>query len=171
MVEGAQEPAPIEIRYRSNRAEIWRWYGLIWRRRWPYHLLVLAAPVVVSLMHRPLSVEAISASLAIGAAACALMAIYPQLAFKSEERWLKIGPDGVDTVIGSRPGHRDWREIGVKVHGDAVVLLVQRSGNAFIIPGRAFASPRDRGAFLLAAARWTTLPTDSAAAPPPSGSA
>jgi hypothetical protein len=82
------------------------------------------------------------------------MAIHPQLAFKPQERWLKLSETGIDTRIGRRSGHRDWSEITdiLELHG--AICLVVSSGNAFIVPRRAFEAEAERDRFLRSARLW-----------------
>ena len=164
----------IELRYRSSRAEIWRWYWVRWRQSlWCVHLVLLAGLPAIVFAGQLLRGEAPSASGVViatgpGLLACLLLVAYPQLAFKPRERWLKIGPDGIDTTIGRRAGHRNWSEMGpVEELADAVCLTVRRTGNAFVMPRRAFASDDDIRVVVAAARQWS----QPHLAPPPSRSA
>ena len=145
-------PAPVTLRYRTTRAEIWAWYWREWRRRfWIFWLLggVAVGGIVLGDTHDPL--------LAAGAVAAlfAAFAAWPQLSFKRQDRTLVLGPDGIDTTIGAKHAIRPWREIGeVRETAMYVVLTVAATGNAFLIPYRAFRNDAERRAVLDAIAKW-----------------
>jgi hypothetical protein len=75
--------------------------------------------------------------------------------FKHRERVLAVGPDGIDTTIGKKSAHRDWSEISaVEDRAGVVAITVRQTGNAFLIPNRAFADDGARADFLRRAAAW-----------------
>ena len=149
---------PIELRYQSSRGDVWRWYTLSWRRRlWRKHVVVVAAFALFALIVKPFSLNTLALNVVLALLACVAMAFYPQIAFKPSERWLKVGPGGLDTTIASKTGHRDWSELTIEEQGESVIISVNRTGNAFIVPARAFATERDRAAFLAATRAWATV--------------
>jgi hypothetical protein len=90
------------------------------------------------------------------AAAFLFFTLYPQVAFKPQERTLIVDESGVKTTIGSKTATRAWREImEVGDDGEAVVLVVE-TGNAFIVPARAFRDDAQRQEFLEAVTQWQT---------------
>ncbi len=149
----------VEVRYRANRGDVWRHYASLWRRRlWALHALAIfmvtcTAVLVTSALRAPVN-QGVVAGLGAGLLACLAMALYPQLVFKPQERWLRVSDGGVDTTIGPITGHRDWSEITeVRVQRGAICLEV-RGANAFIIPARAFASLAEHQRFLESATAW-----------------
>jgi hypothetical protein len=79
----------------------------------------------------------------------AFLAIFPQVMFKSKERTFEIGPNGIDTEIGGNRVHRDWREIASIADKNGVIaIVVARTGNAFLVPDRAFESLDQRDDFV-----------------------
>jgi hypothetical protein len=77
-----------------------------------------------------------------------------QLLFKSAERTLEVGPDGWSTQIGKKTGSRKWSELAPVREENGVVILAGKSGNALLIPSRAFESEAQRKAFIEDVSRW-----------------
>jgi hypothetical protein len=68
---------------------------------------------------------------------------------------LTVGATGIDTTIGKNSAHRDWKEIrAIEDQGDVVAIMVRQTGNAFLVPSRAFASDDARADFLHRATAW-----------------
>jgi hypothetical protein len=84
----------------------------------------------------------------------ALMAAWPQAAFKSQERLLEIGPEGWFTSIAKKSGSRTWRMVGSVQLNDEIIFIVMKSGNALLIPRRAFQNELSREAFFADIQRW-----------------
>jgi hypothetical protein len=150
----------IEVRYSSNRGEIWRWYMQAWRKRlWMFHLAVAALVFLLALYFQAKVSEAGPAKIAISVAAAIIsigfMVAYPQLAFKAQERRLLIDPSGMETSIRSRTRRyaRD-KVAGIVDLGDTISITL-RNMNAFVVPRRAFASNDERANFLDAARNWS----------------
>lgn len=83
-----------------------------------------------------------------------LMAAWPQIAFKSQERVLEVGPEGWSSRIAKKYGSRTWKAVASVQSNDEVISIVSASGNALLIPMRAFQSQSAREAFLLDIRRW-----------------
>jgi hypothetical protein len=157
------DPLSFTLRYRSQRREVWNWYWRRWRggawRQWL--ILGVFAGMAVLMMrwldnpHRwPRGVDFAVAFLAL-IVALSLLALYPQLVFKPQERVLTAGPNGIDTAIGILKAHRAWSDIAAILdQGEVVVIAVARTGNAFVIPARAFPDTATRAAFLHAVKTW-----------------
>ena len=157
----ADDPPPaITLRYSANRGEIWTWYWREWRRKlWPRWLLAGAAMagavLALAFQRHRLGAEDFAGATTAVAALWSFFAIYPQLSFKREERTLIVGPGGLETTIGKKSGRRNWREIGaVTDTGTHVVFAVAKTGNAFLVPYRAFAGDAERSEFLRRVAIW-----------------
>ena len=156
----ASQTAPITLRYRAQRRDVWRWYWRSWRgglwRTWIGGGLAVAA-VMLGLRGREHVVGAqdlVFVAVVLTALAICFVA-YPQVAFKTQERVLVAGPSGIDSTIGSKSGHRDWSEIGaVEDFGDGIAIKVAKTGNAFLIPNHAFADVALRALFLRSVAQW-----------------
>ena len=153
----------IEVRYSSSRRDVWLWYRKAWiSRLWVFHLVVslsvTAAILWVESGSHPVGPAQIAGAIGVALLLIAAMATYPQVVFKAQERWLQIRPDGMATRIKSMSRQYSWGEVAkLTAVGDSINIGL-RSGNAFIIPRRAFASDADRTAFLDAARRWSGLP-------------
>jgi hypothetical protein len=146
------------LRYRSSRAEVWRWYWRAWRSRlWVTHLLFagVVSMSAVQLQHLPFN--AITLLLVFAAAlpiTILSFALWPQVAFKNQERVLSVGPDGWSTTIGDRTGSKRWSEISSVQAAPDSIVITSSSGNALVIPDRAFLSPGAVQQFLKDAQAW-----------------
>lgn len=65
---------------------------------------------------------------------------HPQLLFKLQQRVLRIGPEGLQTTIGTKSGAWSWREIARIEREADHVIITGRNLNAFIVPVSAFPS-------------------------------
>ncbi|GLQ97283.1 YcxB family protein [Dyella mobilis] len=146
------------LHYKSSRAEVWHWYWSAWRSKyWWWHLLIGAAAT-----WETLAVEGGELSLSrclvrfiwITPTIIAICAAWPQIAFKRQERTLEVGPEGWSTRIAKKSGSRTWRMVGAIQSNDESIFIVSTSGNALIIPKRAFQSEASREAFLTDIRRW-----------------
>lgn len=152
------------VRYSMRRGEIWRWYWKRWReglwRRW------MAGGAVVygaALLLRYGSAYALAPSDFVSAlpgpfVLWTFFALYPQVRFKSEERRLEVGSGGIDTEIRGMHKHYDWRDISAIAFENGIVEVRTRTGNAFLVPQRAFESAQQRDEFLQRARTWS-MPT------------
>jgi hypothetical protein len=129
------------------------------RRLWVFHLLI-----GVSTVGLVLAIEGRSSSIGlwqiVGATSVALLfvasvAAYPQIVFKPQERWLQIRHDGMATRIKSMRREYRWSEVVALTEFGDTINIGLSSGNAFIVPRRAFANDADRTAFLNAALQWS----------------
>jgi hypothetical protein len=75
-----------------------------------------------------------------------LLALYPQLAFKPQERVLTLDVSGITTTIGKRAGAIPWSDVAA-VHRGSAITIERTNGNAFVVPARAFASDDERRRF------------------------
>lgn len=155
---------PLTLKYRSTRAEVWRWYWREWRRPhglWRYHLLLLVGlPSLALLAPVLLGVHAgVWPALTFAITACIFLALYPMIRFKPQERTLVIGPDGLSTTIGRKRGQRAWSVICEVTPADGGVVMKTSKSNAFIIPARAFAEPREVEDLLQRVAVWRAQAT------------
>jgi hypothetical protein len=146
------------LRYRSSRAEVWRWYWRAWRSKyWWLHLLLATAVTWETLAIQDGKLQLSNFLLRflwVTPMLVALMAAWPQVAFKSQERLLEVGPDGWFTSISKKSGSRTWRMVGSIRSNDEIISIVSTSGNALLIPKRAFQSDLSREAFLADIRHW-----------------
>lgn len=149
------------LHYASTRTEIWHWY---WRELtrfrglWRFHVLIGLAGGFVSADRGRLSQFsperfAIASLVTLGAS-IVLLSVWPQLRFKPQTRLLTLNATGFTTTIGTQSGQRRWRDIARVEDHDGTILLVGKSGNAMIIPRRAFASDEDRQSCLASIQQW-----------------
>jgi hypothetical protein len=110
---------------------------------------------VVQLQHLPFNAITL---LLVFAAALPLtilsFALWPQLAFKNHERVLSVGPDGWSTTIGNRTGSKRWSEISSVQAAQDSIVITSSSGNALVVPDRAFSDPGAVQQFLKDAQAW-----------------
>ena len=57
-------------------------------------------------------------------------------------------PQGISTEIGSRKGEVPWGKVRLVENAGRHVLIVGATGNAFLIPGRAFGGPEQQAQFV-----------------------
>lgn len=155
MLEAAAPPedCAVTIDYASRRGEIWTWYWKAWRQRlWKSHLRIFATVAGLAYLFlsypAPLSLATLAVPLAIGAAPVALLILYPQLRFKPQTRTVTIGTSGITTVVGRKSGRISWKNIRSVTEDRGYVVVQGSSGNAFIIPPRAFETPETRAGFV-----------------------
>ena len=146
------------LRYRSSRAEVWRWYWRAWRSRlWFMHVFFAAALSfsIVQLQHLPANaVTLLLVYVATLPITIFCFALWPQLAFKNDERVLSVGPDGWSTTIGKRTGSRRWSEVSSVQAAQDSIVITSSSGNALVVPGRAFLDHGVMQQFLKDAQGW-----------------
>ncbi|WKZ45401.1 MAG: YcxB family protein [Anaerolineales bacterium] len=151
----------ITVSYSSSRAEIATRYWQTWRTRlWKIHLFVFVIVFffVVSLEgHWPIRDYRflVYASLT-GIVVLFFFILFPQAMYKSQVRTLTVNEDGMQTVIGSRTGKTDWREI-LSIEEDEdehIIIVAKKTYNAMLIPKRAFQSDVARKTFLTAIREW-----------------
>jgi hypothetical protein len=144
----------VTIEYASRRGEIWIWYWKAWRQRlWKSHLRLFAIVTVLAYLFlsypAPPSRATLALPMAIGAVPVFLLILYPQLRFKPQPRTVTIGTSGITTAVGQKSGRISWRNIRSVTEDRGYVVVQGSSGNAFIIPPRAFETP-EAGAELVA---------------------
>jgi hypothetical protein len=149
------------LKYRSSRAEIWRWYWQAWHRPkglWRFHLLLFAAILLIRILgvssRGDLTPTYIGMSLVFSFLAIAWMPLWPLILFKSEERVLTLDDLGTTTTIGSKSGTARWQEIARIDSDDQVVSITRTNGNAFLIPNRAFSNSDERAQCLKFIREW-----------------
>ena len=167
-----EETATFTLRYRARRSDVWTWYWRSWRgglwRSWAGGGLVFAA-VTLAMRGRDHAIgpgDFVFIAICLPALAAFFVA-YPQIAFKNEERVLVAGPSGIDSTIGAKSAHRDWSEIGtIEDAGYGIAIAVARTGNAFVVPNRAFADAALRAAFLRSVTQWHAQAVGKQPSPP-----
>jgi hypothetical protein len=146
-------PESIRIEYSSLRSEVWKFYWRSWRQRWwKTHLLVfvgVTTAVFVGLHRQGFSPSG-EGMFACGCGFLSIvwMPIFPLVRFKPQTRVLEINAEGISTTIGKLSAQRSWHEIVSITEADGNIILLAKSGNAFIVPPRAFDSETARLAFL-----------------------
>jgi len=87
-----------------------------------------------------------------------LLAAWPQIKFKPQERTLRVGPEGWSTAIGKASSSRAWSEIALVYLSDDAVEIQNTDGNAMIVPLRAFAGREQMEQFSQDAHVWHSGP-------------
>ena len=141
------------IEYASRRGEIWTWYWRAWRQRlWKSHLRIFLIVVVLAdLILYGTASPHLAVPIAIGAIPVALLTLYPQFRFKPQSRTITVGTSGVTTVVGRKSGKISWKNIRSVTEERGYVVIQGSSGNAFIIPPRAFETPAAQATFVATA--------------------
>ena len=143
------------LRYSSTRAEIWRLYWRIWRKHlWRIHVALAVLAGLILSRSQMTVVHVLSYSLAAFPVVVAAFAAFPQLAFKSQERLLHVGPDGWSSQIGKKSGARTWAEVATVDEQDGAVVIRGVNGNALVVPARAFATEAERVQFVTDIGQW-----------------
>jgi len=161
----------ITLRYASQRKDIWKHYWMRWRqpnglwRQWLLVALLIALTLFVMSGFQSPTPRAIAIAAACLAIVYAFFAAFPMIVFKPAERILTIDPRGIDTRIGGKSANRSWREIrAITDRGDVIEMVVAATGNAFVVPDRAFPAAQDRGDFLDSVRAWHAAANGDAAA-------
>jgi hypothetical protein len=149
------------IRYKARRSDIWHAYWYTWRHGVRANVLRLfifgcVFFVAEAWLHGVLATPAsrLAGALAVASSAMLLLAVYPLLRFKRDERTLTISPTGLATVIGKQSGDIPWRKIArVALVGERI-FVIGKSGNAFAVPREAFENDAQRNVFLQRATQW-----------------
>jgi hypothetical protein len=142
-----------EVQYASTRREIWLWYWRVWRARmWKIHAMILVLTAILMMMRVMRGGPGVGADTFLIAGLGLLIVlwfiVHPQILFKPQVRTLTLDERGISTTIGRRSGQRRWAEIGAILEEQGTIVIQIRTGNAFIVPDRAFPSPAQRAAFL-----------------------
>lgn len=77
-----------------------------------------------------------------------VLLLWIALRAKTGERTLVISPEGIYTEIGKMKGKTPWVDIKEVIATKAHILIVNRYGNSFFVPCRAFATAEQRSEFL-----------------------
>ncbi len=147
------------LRYRSSRDEVWRAYWRLWRARLWYVHTIFAVAVAFGLSRTEVLRGDIYGWVTAAFVAFMLILVISvsasQLLFKSAERTLEVGPDGWSTQIGKKTASRKWSELAPVREENGVVIIAGKSGNALLIPSRAFESEAQRRAFMNDVSQWS----------------
>ena len=147
------------LRYRSSRAEVWRAYWRLWRARLWYVHAIFAVALAFGLSRTEVLRGDIYGWVTAAFVAFILILVISvtasQLLFKSAERTLEVGPDGWSTQIGKKTGSRKWSELVPVREENGMVIIAGKSGNALLIPNRAFESEAQRKAFMEDVSQWS----------------
>ena len=101
-----------------------------------------------------LSVWDFLAALIFTAVTFLLLLIWVFLRAKTKERTLSISEQGIHTEIGRIKADYPWTKVKQIKDVGQYLLIVNRAGNAFFIPNRAFTSAKARTEFLELANEW-----------------
>ena len=134
----------ITLHYSSTRKEVWDWYWRMWcKKLWVIHVLFFL--VILFFTHN--FFFAIIPTI--------LLIFYPQIMFKPELRTLVVSEDGIDTTIGKKYGNRNWEQVASIEDTPAVIVIkMAKTGNALLVPQRAFISDEERNKFISSIRMW-----------------
>ncbi len=142
-----------DLEYSSRRRVIMKLYWRSWRQGlWKVHLgafLAAGGALFVLLLRVGRSVATAGAAAFLGGLlSIAWLPLYPLLKFKPQRRTLTVDDEGLRTTIGDRSGAVPWSDFASVAEDDGNVVLTRKSGNAFVVPPRAFESAAMRADFL-----------------------
>jgi hypothetical protein len=134
----------------------------MWRSRfWRWHLLLAACLTyfLASVMpgHHGVAFYLIALVAAL-AVVIAMFAAWPQLRFKALERTLHVDHDGWSTTIGAKSASLPWSAVAAIEESANSVVIAGISGNALVIPLRAFADAASMHRFATDARAWHRSP-------------
>lgn len=149
------------IRYKATRSDVWSAYWYTWRHSVRLNVVrLLLFGWAFFMAHGWLTGTTVEPALrvpfALGIAlsVMVLLAIYPLLRFKKDERTLTISPAGLATTIGTKSGDVPWNKVArVAVAGDCI-YIVGKNGNSFTVPRHAFDGDAQRTEFLERCTGW-----------------
>lgn len=158
MHQGVDSRMNHTLRYSSTRAEIWRWYWFAWKAKfWRLHVLLAAAAAWIFMVTVDGFIDFRHYFLYCVVALPFVifsMALWSQVMFKSKERVLHVGPTGWSTLIGAQSGSRSWAQVASVQDTRDAVVITGTTGNALIIPSRAFQDPLSKQQFVKDAQSW-----------------
>ncbi|MDA8382587.1 MAG: hypothetical protein M0037_05895 [Betaproteobacteria bacterium] len=129
------------IHYHASRREVWRGYWKTWRHRlWASQVLAAAWAgwAFSNSTSRLPSITSWGLAFLVALPVIALvMALVPQILFKSAERIVHVGPHGWSTEIGKVTETRAWSEVASVEEWAGQVVIASPSGDALVIPARA----------------------------------
>ena len=140
------------IRYKSFRSEIWWWYWQSWANRlWQTHIflsVIISTVIWVSLRPMFSLKQFVDIFLGTLVVIVFVLALFPQVRFKKQERSLTINDQGISTEIGKLSGNILWNEVKSITEKNNYIIITRRNGNAMLIPPRAFADGTEKEGFL-----------------------
>ena len=151
----------MDLRYKTSRATLARWYWQSLRRnprhRWRWlSILACSFLVTVAAVNEGPGVDlrAIGVGALITVVLAAFLALYPQLRFKSQERVLRLTSSGISSEIAGRAESFRWADVASITDGGDDLALTFRNLNAFIVPMSAFASMAERNQCVAECRQW-----------------
>lgn len=76
-----------------------------------------------------------------------LLPLLLRLRTKTQQRTLTVSAEGLATTIGTLSGTLGWAEVADVADSPGFIFIIGQTGNSFMIPSRAFATPEQRRAF------------------------
>ena len=149
------------IRYSLQRGDVWNAYWFTWRTGWVLkisQLIIASCAFFVALSwlapRGPESPVVGAQAFAVALLSILWLPLYPLLRFKPQVRTLTIDPFGISTAIGDLSKTLPWSAVRRLESKDDRFYVIGRTGNSFVIPAHAFASPREREEFEQRAKQW-----------------
>ena len=117
---------------------------------WPGFILLFSENEFADGLH----VRDLLAALIYTAVTFLLLLLWVFLRAKTKERTLSISEQGIHTDIGRIKADYPWTKVKQIKDVGQYLLVVNRAGNAFFIPNRAFTTAQARTEFLELANEW-----------------
>ena len=143
------------LRYKTSRADVWRFYWRQWRQKlWITHAAIVALAAFLAWQNAPKGNAGMLYAATPAILLLAGLIAYPQLRYKPQERELILDTTGIRTTIGKKSGEMTWQDVSRIDDAQGIVYIQRHNGNAFIIPKRAFASSEVRSDFIQRIRQW-----------------
>jgi PHD/YefM family antitoxin component YafN of YafNO toxin-antitoxin module len=142
-----------DLEYSSRRREVMKLYWRSWRENlWKVHARAFLAVggallLILRLIGLP-TATAVAVALVGGLVSIAWLPLFPLWKFKPQRRTLTVDDDGLRTTVGNQSGEVAWSDFASVTQDGENVVLTRKSGNAFVVPPRAFESAALREEFL-----------------------
>lgn len=144
------------VQYALTRKEILQGLGLTLRQSpavlVQFVLIALVSGVLALLTRSGFQLGRVSEhvgwGLAWGFGALVFLPVWVFLRGKTSMRTLRVGPDGIDTEIGTLSKHVPWRSIEIFQDIGGYLLIGRKNGNLLFVPKRAFSQEVPCDAFV-----------------------
>jgi hypothetical protein len=154
----ANDRMELTLTYTITRQEVSEWYWRTWRRKlWMYHVFFAVVALWTVIAGRgmwPPDLLTIVYGVLTGICVVLFFIVFPQIMFKPSLRTLTVNESGIETTIGGRSRSVRWDQIKNIEVGPELIAIVRTSGNAFLVPRRAFYSEEQRTDFVSAVQTW-----------------
>jgi len=151
----------VTVKYALTRAEIFRALFKSFKTSPKFLAMIILFSIVLGFLplltggsSRPLGFSDLRSLCASSGVAFLFLISWTVIRGKKDERALTISTFGVSTQIGSQAADIPWASIAFISPAKNHLLIVRKTGNAFFIPGRAFADAAQQERFVELVEAW-----------------